>query len=974
MNENDVWYDAGGFKLAYGGMTMTIRKLISLPVAAAVSLSIFFVPSAGTDALYTDLQDEESFGTSADVISDIAEGIVEKPVKPQPVFEEPDFSTPKDYPEAIFEEEQYILPDAEADESSEPLQGYAYAVLKENGELIFFRSNSLYTDESSGTFKDIKGNSYTGSVYADFENPESSFDTEIVPEDRRADVISVRVADGQTIQPVTMGMWFADFVNLKTADLKGLDTGRTRSMFWMFHNCPSLESVDLSTLDTGNVTGMAGMFLSCSALKELDVSSFDTENVSSMSEMFYACSSLETLNLSNFDTGKTETMDSMFRGCTNLKRIDLSSFDTSAVTSMRGMFAGCSSLENLDLSYFNTHEVGSMGEMFSGCNALQSVDVSSFDTANTIGMENMFFGCSSLVTLDLSHFDTENVQHMSLMFQGCNNLVSLDVSSFNTSNVTDMGWMFDSCASLEALDVSHFDTSNVTAMPVMFSNCMSLTSLDVSNFDTSKATDMTWMFTNCSSLKELDVSGFDTSNVTAMSAMFYLCKSLQHLDVTHFDTSKVTSLNALFYGCENLEELDVSHFETGEVKDFQLMFRDCFKLKEIDVSGFDTAKAESMASMFNSCTGLTELNLSNFDTSDVYQMGYMFHNCNILRTLDLSSFDTAEVSVMDNIFLSCNSLEFIQLGKKFTNWVDNGYLPSGTWTNHRISRTLSAEDLYKQYPQNAEIWYGTWEKEEKLPQSIQLNHTEASVRYGDWILLEAALKPDNAQKYVVTWESADENIASVNPAGYVTGTGIGTTTIIAKTVNNLAAECQITVLFRDVADSRQYFYEPVYWAFENEITVGAGGPGKFSPGASCTREQFVTFLWRQMGKPSYEKGCEFTDVPEDAWYYEPISWAAEKGITTGLNDGTGRFGVGQACTREQCVTFLHRAADTPEPTESIEFTDNEEGRYYYDAIRWAAGKGITVGLNDGTGRFGVSQKCTRGMLVTFLYRSAHIQN
>ena len=948
MNENNVWYDAGRFKLAYGGMTMSFRKLISLPVAAAVSLSVFFVPSAGTDALYTDLQDEESIDTSADVISDIAEGIVEKPVKPQPVYEEPDFSTPKDYPEAIIEEEQYILPDAEADESSEPLQGYAYAVLKENGELIFFRSNSLYTDESSGTFKDIKGNSYTGSVYADFENPESSFDTAIVPEERRADVISVRVADGQTIQPVTMGMWFADFVNLKTADLKGLDTGRTRSMFWMFHNCPSLESVDLSTLDTGNVTGMAGMFLSCSALKELDVSSFDTKNVTSMCEMFYACSSLVTLDLSHFDTGKTEAMDAMFRGCSNLKNINLSSFDTSAVTNMRGMFAGCSSLENLDLSNFNTHEVGSMGEMFVGCSNLQSVNLSSFDTANTYGMESMFFGCSSLKSLDLSHFNTENVTDMSFMFMGCGNLESLDVSSFNTENVTAMG--------------------------TMFAECTSLSSLDVSNFDTSKVTDMTWMFTNCSSLKELDVSGFDTSNVTAMSAMFYLCKSLQHLDVTHFDTSKVTSMNALFYGCENLEALDVSHFETGEVKDFQLMFRDCFKLKEIDVSGFDTAKAQSMASMFNSCTGLTELNLSNFDTSGVYQMGYMFHNCNILRTLDLSSFDTAEVSVMDNIFQSCNSLEFIQLGKKFTNWVDNGYLPSGTWTNHRISRTLSAEDLYKQYPQNAEIWYGTWEKVEKQPHSIHLNHTEASVRYGDFIQLEAVLKPDDVYYKTVIWETADADIAWVDPVGLVSGEGIGTTTITARTTNSLSAECQITVLFRDVADNRQYFYEPVYWAFENEITVGAGGPGKFSPGASCTREQFVTFLWRLMGKPSFEKGCEFTDVPEDAWYYEPISWAAEKGITTGLNDGTGRFGVTQACTREQCVTFLHRAADTPEPEGSIEFTDNEEGRYYYNAIRWAASRGITVGLNDGTGRFGVGQKCTRGMLVTFLYRSAHIQN
>ena len=112
-------------------------------------------------------------------------------------------------------------------------------------------------------------------------------------------------------------------------------------------------------------------------------------------------------------------------------------------------------------------------------------------------------------------------------------------------------------------------------------------------------------------------------------------------------------------------------------------------------------------------------------------------------------------------------------------------------------------------------------------------------------------------------------------------------------------------------------------------------------------------------------------MKETDWYYEPISWAASKGITLGLNDGTGRFGVGQPCTREQCVTFLYRTAEQPEVGEHEEFTDVAAGRYFYDSISWAASKGITLGLNDGTGRFGVGQKCTRAMIVTFLYRFAH---
>ena len=123
-----------------------------------------------------------------------------------------------------------------------------------------------------------------------------------------------------------------------------------------------------------------------------------------------------------------------------------------------------------------------------------------------------------------------------------------------------------------------------------------------------------------------------------------------------------------------------------------------------------------------------------------------------------------------------------------------------------------------------------------------------------------------------------------------------------------------------------------------------------------------------MGEPEPESFLGFSDVKESDWFYKPISWAASKGITVGLNDGTGRFGVGQPCTREQCVTFLHRAADKPAVGTHQEFTDVTSDRYYYDAISWAASKGITVGLNDGTGRFGVGQKCTRAMIVTFLQR------
>ncbi|MDO4413593.1 MAG: S-layer homology domain-containing protein [Erysipelotrichaceae bacterium] len=256
------------------------------------------------------------------------------------------------------------------------------------------------------------------------------------------------------------------------------------------------------------------------------------------------------------------------------------------------------------------------------------------------------------------------------------------------------------------------------------------------------------------------------------------------------------------------------------------------------------------------------------------------------------------------------------------------------------------------------------------PESVEISAEDAVVIAGETAQLAATVYPAEADQTLV-WGSSDPEIVTVDEDGTIHGNDLGTAVISVTTLNGQTADCNIRVLFSDVASSSQYFYNPVYWAADHGITVGAGGFGKFSPANPCTREQIVTFLWRLQGEPEPTEYKEFTDVKPTDWFYTPISWAAEKGITVGLNDGTGRFGVGQACTREMCVTFLYRTANNPEVGEHEEFTDVAAGRYYYNSISWAASEGITVGLNDGTGRFGVGQKCTRAMIVTFLYRFAN---
>ncbi len=180
-------------------------------------------------------------------------------------------------------------------------------------------------------------------------------------------------------------------------------------------------------------------------------------------------------------------------------------------------------------------------------------------------------------------------------------------------------------------------------------------------------------------------------------------------------------------------------------------------------------------------------------------------------------------------------------------------------------------------------------------------------------------------------------------------------------------------VFTDVKDSK-FFAESVYWAYENGITTGTSAT-TFSPNAGCTRADFVTFLWRAMGCPEPKTTTYFSDVKPKAYYYKAVMWAAAEGITTGYT-GTDKFGAKDICKREQCVTFLYRAAGSPKITaedhKDDKFTDVKKKQYYYDAVTWAAKNNITTGIDDTT--FGVKVDCTRGQLVTFLQRYMNWRN
>ena len=161
-----------------------------------------------------------------------------------------------------------------------------------------------------------------------------------------------------------------------------------------------------------------------------------------------------------------------------------------------------------------------------------------------------------------------------------------------------------------------------------------------------------------------------------------------------------------------------------------------------------------------------------------------------------------------------------------------------------------------------------------------------------------------------------------------------------------------------------YYEDAVVWAVGRNITTGMSAAA-FDPNGSCTRAQIVTFLWRAAGSPEPKTMKGFDDVASNAYYAKAVAWAVENGITEGTSDTT--FSPDATCSRAQIVTFLWRANGSPAASGNSAFTDVASDAYYAAAVIWAEKNDITGGI--GGGRFGSNNNCTRAQIVTFLYRS-----
>ena len=236
------------------------------------------------------------------------------------------------------------------------------------------------------------------------------------------------------------------------------------------------------------------------------------------------------------------------------------------------------------------------------------------------------------------------------------------------------------------------------------------------------------------------------------------------------------------------------------------------------------------------------------------------------------------------------------------------------------------------------------EMAEKLDNSA---YTEASVKVLENAIAEAKKVQADAQ---ATQEAVDAAVEAVSEA-----------------VRN-REEKPDEFLFDDVKDPGKFFFDPVYWAFkaDPQITKGVDDT-HFGPDNACTRGHVVTFLWRAAGCPEPKNAVTpFKDLKKGAFYEKAVAWAVENEITNGLS--ADKFGPDATCTRGQIVTFLWRYKGKPAPKSAqTPFTDLKPGGFYLDAVAWAVENEVTNGLS--ADKFGPDATCTRGQVVTFLYRA-----
>ena len=605
------------------------------------------------------------------------------------------------------------------------------------------------------------------------------------------------------------------------------------------------------------------------------------------------------------------------------------------VTSVsHGSFTFCGALESVSLPESLT-EISSFA--FAFCSALRGIDIP--DSVREIGY-GAFWECEKLQSIRIPAA-TRWIEPGAL--SGCTGLQRIDVSPENTAYRSEDGILFSADGAVLTQYPSgrrgaYVIPAGVKRYGGAFSGCPGLTKLTF--------TSPMEEYGSLECLPGLKECVLPEGMVRIPSRFFAECTALERVSIP----KTVTSIGGqAFNDCAALQSIQLPE---GLSVIEEWAFVDCSALKHInlpstltEIGGLAFCRCSSWCDevvvpsgvrilpkwAFLGCDSLTSITLP--DTLE--EIGeWCFAHSSGLTTLAIPA---GVKTIGENAFYECENLSWIILPSGLTAISEWMFGNDKKLDTVGIPRSVKQIDYY--------AFGGCWflrdvyyEGTEAEWNQIKVDNTEQWNRY----LLEANIHFNSDLSKMPKPQDRQED----RPTPPAPGKPVGG--------------------FADVFEG-DYYADPVLWAVQHDPQITNGtSETTFSPAQPCTRAQMVTFLWRAAGCPEPKSAKNpFKDVKTKDYFCRAVLWAVEQGITNGTSETT--FSPSAPVTRAQTVTFLYRAAGSPKVSGKNPFADVPGGRYYTDAVLWAAQNGITRGTDEK--RFSPEATCTRAQIVTFLYRA-----
>ena len=612
------------------------------------------------------------------------------------------------------------------------------------------------------------------------------------------------------------------------------------------------------------------------------------------------------------------------------------------------------------------------GGAFSGCSALEKVSIS--DTVAQIDL-NAFDGCTALAEFEVAADNKAFSSDGGVLFSADKKLLRCPVGkaadcTVPSGTVAIAGGAFKDCSKLESLVIP----DSVTAIgKSAFENCAALKRITLPKSIT-KLESLT--FSGCAALAEITLPD---SIKTLGEKVFSGCAALKSVKIP----AEVTVIpTEAFYGCSSLESItipkNVSHIN-------ERAFDGCTALKKVDYLGSDTDWSQVTKETGNNVLDNAEKSFTRTDHEHKYtdtvipptctERGCTVHLCACGDKREDSYTPPLGHSYKGGICVRCGILD-----PNRDTQHEHDFIPTVTkptcMTEGFTTYACSCGECYTKDYVSA-VGHKTQLQNAKAAGCMTGGYTGDEVctvcgkvfKQGS-VIFALGHDPQPARvKAPTCTESGYTGDLICMRCGDMTQIGKTVAAAGHKFFGGVCSVCGTkgAEAVPEFADVKPgAFYFDAVQWAVKNGITNGTGKNTFSPNTVCSRYQIVMFLWRAAGQPEAKAAVSFADVKHGDIFYEAVQWAVERGITKGTSSTS--FSPFAPCTRGQIVTFLYRSAGSPAISGTCDFSDVSAGSFCHDAVIWASSEGITKGTS--AGRFSPNEGCTRAQVVTFLYRAS----